>query len=93
VHFLISNPFFGFNGLSSAPGAGTNRDDMKRINDVEQPLCILNEYIVPAHEDKFRMSNRKQFPVGDSDDQGALPDQLLPNQFSIHASFIALMRA
>ena len=72
-----------------APHARANRDDVDGINDVEQALLVFNDDIVPPNENKVRLRDGEFLSIGGADYQGALPNQLLPNQLSIHAALIA----
>ena len=75
-----------FMRLSSA--AGTNRNHVERINDIQQPLFVLDDDIVAAHEYELRVRDWKLLAVGRSNSQRLLPHQLLPNHLSIHTLYI-----
>ena len=72
-----------------APGARTNGNDMERINDVEQPLFVLDDNIMPADEHEFGMRHRELLAIRGPNNQRAPSNQLLADKLSIHAILIA----
>ena len=46
-----------------APCSWANRDNLERIDYIKQSLGVLNNDVVPAHEDKLRVRNRKLLPI------------------------------
>jgi hypothetical protein len=61
---------------------------MEGINDVEQPIFVLNDDIVSAHEHELRVRHGELLAIGRSNSQRLLPHQLLPNELSIHTLYI-----
>lgn len=62
---------------------------MERVNDVEKPFRALNDHIVPPHEDEFRVGREIFLSIRSADDEWAGADQLLSNQFTVHALLFA----
>ena len=65
---ICQDPSLRFDFRRFAPCARANRNDMEGVNNVEQTFGMLNDDVVAAHEDKFRMRDGKLLPVGGADD-------------------------
>ncbi len=61
---------------------------MEGIEDVEQALFVLNDDVVMAHQNEFRMGHRKLFAVGSPDHQRLMPHQLLAYHCAIHGPLV-----
>ena len=69
--------------------ARTNRNQVERIHDVEQPLLILDDDVGSPDQHKLRMREGIPFRIRCSEDERPTVDQLLSNQVAVHALYIA----
>jgi hypothetical protein len=76
-----------------AARAGSNRDHVEGINDVQQPLLVLDDDVVAPHENELGVGHKELLAVRSANDKRAAPGELLPNQLPIHAEPIARPRS
>lgn len=57
---------------------------MKRINDVEESIWLLDNHIVPADQYKLRMGYRVLLAVRCANDKWPGTSEVVSNKFAIH---------
>ena len=75
--------------LNFTTSAGADRNNMHRVDNIQQTLLILDDHIVLTYQNEFRVRDDKLPSVGSANGEGAAPGQLLADQHGIHAVCIA----
>jgi hypothetical protein len=67
-----------------AAWSGTNGDDMQRVENIDSTALLLDDDIVPANKNKFRMWNRVFFSVGGPDNRWSRSAKAITDKVSVH---------